>query len=390
MNAIRSRCLLAALMTSAATVSSAVAESFWSRNPNDSQLMAFELDPQSGASRLTMQSAGGADLGVAYLGIATEPGTGVLWAIYTDPELGREAIGRLQLGKARPKMVALIESGYTFTAPARPAFSPAGVLYAQAFDTSASRSVLVILDRHTGEVTPVIPFPQGTQLLGLAFSPSNGKLYMSGLEGCGATCDFSFVDTLSVPQHVRGRLIDSSSAFVPSGDLLFSHEGELLILSTLFYRMQGDTFVPLEHPLTFLSPAGPIVPALADAAPAEGTEGCLPGARRACLQHRRFAVEATYDASVYGGSSGPAEPQLESDQSLKFTFFDPRNLELFVKVIDGCGFNGHFWIFASGLTDVAVSLRVTDTVSGAVYGHENPAGTAFLPLLDIQAFACNP
>lgn len=386
----RSHCTLAALWLSVATVTSGGAESYWTRNPIDQQLMAFELDPQTGTSRLTMQSSGGADVGVAYLGIVTEPGTGVLWAIYTDPLLEREAIGRLQVGKVRPQFVALVESGYTFSAPARPAFSPGGVLYAQAFDTSISRSVVVILDRYTGEVTPVLPLAPGEQLLGLGFSPSDGKLYMSGLEGCGATCDLSFVDSLSVPQHVRERLVDSSSTSVPAGDLLFSHEGELLILSTIFYRLQGGTFVPIDHPLTLDTAAGPIVPALADATPAEGTEGCLPTARRACLQHRRFAVEATYDASLYGGSSGDAAPQLESDQSVEFSFFDPRNLELFVKVIDGCGFNGRYWIFASGLTDVAVSLRVTDTVAGAVYAHENPIGTPFLPLLDIQAFACSP
>ncbi len=96
----------------------------------------------------------------------------------------------------------------------------------------------------------------------------------------------------------------------------------------------------------------------------------------------------TYDASVFGGSSGPATPLMESDESLKFSFFTPENLELLLKIIDGCSYNGHYWVFFSGLTNVGVSLRITDMSNGAVYSYDNPPGTTLVPALDIQALAC--
>lgn len=74
--------------------------------------------------------------------------------------------------------------------------------------------------------------------------------------------------------------------------------------------------------------------------------------------------------------------------SLKFNFFSPENLEIFVKVIDGWGYNGHYWIFASGLTSLGVSRRVTDTVGGTVFVHDNGSGQVFAPVLDIQAIPC--
>jgi hypothetical protein len=45
-------------------------------------------------------------------------------------------------------------------------------------------------------------------------------------------------------------------------------------------------------------------------------------------------------------------------------FFRPDNVELLVKVLDGRGVNGHFWVFYASLTDLEYTLRVRDTVTG--------------------------
>ena len=45
-----------------------------------------------------------------------------------------------------------------------------------------------------------------------------------------------------------------------------------------------------------------------------------------------------------------------------------------VKVLDGTAVNGHFWVFAAGLTDVQYAMTVTDTVTGAARVYENPFG----------------
>jgi len=61
-----------------------------------------------------------------------------------------------------------------------------------------------------------------------------------------------------------------------------------------------------------------------------------------------------------------------------------------VKVLDGCSFNHHDWVFAAGLTNVNVVLKVTDTRTGQVKTYTNPQGTAFAPIQDTSVFFCAP
>lgn len=361
--------------------SAAFGETFWSANAG--ALVAFELDFQTGGAQFIMQSAGGNLEPVYYVGVAREPATGTLWVIYIDNDLGgRHAIGRLQPGALRPQQVALLPENLSFSEP-HPKFSPTGVLYVQAHEDSTLRFLLATVDLVTGNVQTVIAFDSPNGLKGLAFNPVNGLLYFSGWEGGHD----GYIDTLTTPQHVRQRIL--AGDFQP-GELLFNSSGEMLLMNNYFYRIENGTLVMVSFPIAVETPFGLFYTSLYEGSPAENTAGCVPTLTRACLQFRRFSVEATYDATAYGGSTGTAAPRFESDESIKFTFFTPENLELFVKVIDGCGYNGHYWIFASGLTNLGVSLRVTDTLSGTVYVHDNPSGQTFAPLLDIEAFACDP
>lgn len=105
-----------------------------------------------------------------------------------------------------------------------------------------------------------------------------------------------------------------------------------------------------------------------------------------CIAAHRFRVEA--DWTDHNGNSGHATPRyVSTDESGFMWFFGPANLELIVKVLNGCGVNDNFWVFAGGLTDVGVRLTVTDTVTGAVKIYNNPQGTAFQPIQDTKAFA---
>lgn len=100
----------------------------------------------------------------------------------------------------------------------------------------------------------------------------------------------------------------------------------------------------------------------------------------------RFRVEAT--STKPSGQTGAGKARaLESDTGA-FWFFAPTNLELMVKVLDGCALGGHWWVFAAGLTNVAVDLAVTDTATGAVRHYTNPQGAAFAPTQDTEAFPC--
>jgi hypothetical protein len=69
-----------------------------------------------------------------------------------------------------------------------------------------------------------------------------------------------------------------------------------------------------------------------------------------------------------------------------FWFFDPSNVELIVKVLDGCGVNGHFWVLAGGLTEVEVVVNVTDTVTGSTKTYTNPQGNPFSLISDELTF----
>ena len=45
-------------------------------------------------------------------------------------------------------------------------------------------------------------------------------------------------------------------------------------------------------------------------------------------------------------------------------FFNAANPEVLIKVLDGCGFNNHYWVFYAATTSVGFDLTVRDTTTG--------------------------
>jgi hypothetical protein len=118
---------------------------------------------------------------------------------------------------------------------------------------------------------------------------------------------------------------------------------------------------------------------------------CQPGDTVLCLNDGRFRVEVEW-AAFTPGDEGVGHVVLPGDDSGEFWFFAANNTELLVKVLDACnqpGFNS-YWVFAAGLTNVEVTLTVTDTRSGQVRTYENDLGSPFAPILDTAAFATCP
>lgn len=118
-------------------------------------------------------------------------------------------------------------------------------------------------------------------------------------------------------------------------------------------------------------------------------ETCVPTATALCLRGR-FRVEAAWQTATAQGQVGVVQLTGESGY---LWFFDPANVEVNVKLLDGCGVNGRYWFFAAGTTDVGVTFTVTDTASPTpqnVNNYSRPRGTAFQPLLDTAAFATCP
>lgn len=114
-------------------------------------------------------------------------------------------------------------------------------------------------------------------------------------------------------------------------------------------------------------------------APCVGSEHTL------CMQGGRFAVEADWHDSR--GSSGTAALTPLGSSSGYATFFSSANIELFFKVLDACAHPArNHWVFAAGLTDLGVSLRITDTLTGKRYEVRNAPGRLFPLVLDSGTF----
>lgn len=112
---------------------------------------------------------------------------------------------------------------------------------------------------------------------------------------------------------------------------------------------------------------------------------CSPDPSVLCLADNRFAVEVDWKNPRQPGNEGVGSPVEDSDDSGFFWFFDPANLELVVKVLDGRGLNNHFWFFYGALSDVEYDIRVTDRHTGEIRVYRNEAGN-ICGQGDVQAF----
>jgi hypothetical protein len=118
----------------------------------------------------------------------------------------------------------------------------------------------------------------------------------------------------------------------------------------------------------------------------QGTCAVLPDLL--CLNNGRFQVSSRFED--YSGQTGVGLAQAMTGDTGYFWFFSAANVEVVLKVIDGCGYNSSYWVYAGGLTDVEVQLLILDTRSGATWTRSNVLGTPFQPIGDIQAFATCP
>ncbi len=116
---------------------------------------------------------------------------------------------------------------------------------------------------------------------------------------------------------------------------------------------------------------------------------CTADAHTLCLDGSRFSVTAEYQQSESGPSVEATAVTL-TDATGYFWFFDSSNVELIVKVLDGCAVNNHYWVFAAGLTNVGVHMTVTDLRSTQQQVFDNAVGTPFAPIQDTMAFATCP
>ncbi len=220
--------------------------------------------------------------------------------------------------------------------------------------------------------------------------------------GIAAAADGLWALTATGVQHGYGlRKLDPDTLEMGPAFGDFAGYGEIGPIETdsagtIYFR----TELPCSPPCIKLGTADPASGAVAPAPPALYEETplmetfgiarrCIDTVAARCLQGGRFRAEVAYEA--YDGASGAAQaaPARSADTAI-FSFFDPDNWELMVKVLDGCGINAKFWVYSSASTDVAYTMTVTDTETGAQKVYSNPLGRIALTVTDNQAFSCTP
>jgi hypothetical protein len=102
------------------------------------------------------------------------------------------------------------------------------------------------------------------------------------------------------------------------------------------------------------------------------------------LNQGRFEVRVDWSVPAENRSGVATATAITGDTG-HFWFFDPANVELVVKVLDGRTINGNFWVYYGALTDVRYTITVTDTETGDVRTYVNPAGNQ-ASAADVDAF----
>jgi energy-converting hydrogenase Eha subunit B len=100
-------------------------------------------------------------------------------------------------------------------------------------------------------------------------------------------------------------------------------------------------------------------------------------------------VTAAWD-SVSPTQSGQGTAVFLTTDTGYFWFFGSTNVEVVIKVLNACGVNTKYWVFAAGLTNVHVVLTVTDLQNSTVKTYINPQNTKYDAVQDTSAFSTCP
>jgi len=115
---------------------------------------------------------------------------------------------------------------------------------------------------------------------------------------------------------------------------------------------------------------------------------CSGTATTLCLNDGRFSVAVSWRVPDQGRSGQGTSVPLSGDTGL-FWFFHDSNIELVVKVLDGTGVNGSYWVFYAGLSDVEYTITVIDLETGRLKTYDNQSGS-LASVADTSAFTNAP
>jgi len=290
---------------------------------------------------------------------------------FTEPTRLAAGPGGLLFGYGATKIFRSPDGGSTWTAAGS---APAGCAGLNALRVSPSDASLLLAG--TG-----VTGPTGFQCGGV-FRSTNG-----GATWTAASLAGVFVTDIDFDSNNPSRVYASAgylAGILPKGGVYTSADGGAT-WSDLLLPQNGATRLALSQRGDILYAATSL--GVYQLAIAVGPSTCTPDDVTLCLDGARFRVRVTW--AKPDGTIGPGHAASLTGDTGDFWFFDSSNIEVIVKVLEGCSSNSHRWVFASGLTNVQVTMTVTDTQTGAAKTYTNPQGTAFVPIQDTSAFSCH-
>lgn len=214
------------------------------------------------------------------------------------------------------------------------------------------------------------------------FQPPNWEMMVKVLDACGAYNRFWIFSaatttveyTLRVRDTQTGRTVEYKN---PSG------RASAAVTDTGSFPCSATAAAGLDGPPVIL----PEVASAPVARRSTAAAACENSATTLCLAER-FRVEMDWRDSQ--NRTGPGQTvSLRSSDSGIFWFFSANNWETLAKIVNGCSYNGHYWVFGAALTNVEYTLRVTDTVTGRQVRYTNPLGVSSPAIVDTSALPCD-
>jgi photosystem II stability/assembly factor-like uncharacterized protein len=291
-------------------------------------------------------------------GIFRSTDGGATWSPFDDGRLADLSVGQILLDPVNPHLLYVASDG--------------GGVLARA-DLQPGSSLRLNGDRFlvkmSWETVPGVSGRGQTHTLtgdtGYAwfFQESNVEVLLKVLDGCGLTGHFWVFAAGLTNVRTDITVADTQTRAVK-----------------IYHNPAGQPFQPIQDVNALACDAAASAAAAGTGlAAASGPSGPI------LLRNGRFQVTAEF-VTAPGAAPQPMPGALLTDDAAYLWFFDPNNVEIFLKVVDGCPVNGRFWVFAAGLTNVEVRITVVDTQTGEPKVYVNPPGQAFQPILDTSAF----
>ena len=143
------------------------------------------------------------------------------------------------------------------------------------------------------------------------------------------------------------------------------------------FVVSGATGRPYTFRVRSRNPAGASAPSneASATALADPTAPCVADGDTLCLLGGRFRVEVQWRNQFNAGDNGAGAVQpspVGGSKTGVFSFFNPSNIELIVKALDGTNVNNFYWVFYGALSTVEYWITVTDTQTGDSNTYHNP------------------